>query len=83
LVSVGFVVGKSNTLLFISHLGTDSTYLLLHIDDIVLIASRPKLLQRITTTLQCEFAMKDLGSLHHFLSVLVEKRPDDLFLHQC
>jgi hypothetical protein len=51
LVSVGFVAGKSNTLLFISHLGTDSTYLLLHIDDIVLITSRPKLLQRITTTL--------------------------------
>jgi hypothetical protein len=27
--------------------------------------------------------MKDLGPLHHFLSIAVECRPDGLFLHQC
>jgi hypothetical protein len=26
--------------------------------------------------------MKDLGPLHHFLSITVEHRPDRLFLHQ-
>jgi hypothetical protein len=26
--------------------------------------------------------MKDLGSLHHFLGITVERRPDKLFLHQ-
>ena len=26
--------------------------------------------------------MKDLGQLHHFLGVIVETRPSDLFLHQ-
>jgi hypothetical protein len=26
--------------------------------------------------------MKDLGPLHHFLSITVEHRPDDMFLHQ-
>jgi hypothetical protein len=26
--------------------------------------------------------MKDLGPLHHFLDIIVEHRPDDLFLHQ-
>jgi hypothetical protein len=27
--------------------------------------------------------MKDLGPLHHFLGVTVERHPDGLFLHQC
>jgi hypothetical protein len=27
--------------------------------------------------------MKDLGPLHHFLSITVEHRPVGLFLHQC
>jgi hypothetical protein len=26
--------------------------------------------------------MKDLGLLHHFLSITVERRPDGFFLHQ-
>jgi hypothetical protein len=26
--------------------------------------------------------MKDLGPLHHFLSITVERHPDGLFLHQ-
>jgi hypothetical protein len=26
--------------------------------------------------------MKDLRSLHHFLSITIERRPDGLFLHQ-
>jgi hypothetical protein len=26
--------------------------------------------------------MKDLGPLHHFLGITVERRPDKLFLHQ-
>jgi hypothetical protein len=32
--------------------------------------------------LQCEFAMKDLGPLHHFLGITAERRPQGLFLHQ-
>jgi hypothetical protein len=26
--------------------------------------------------------MKDLGPLHHFLNIIVEHRPDGMFLHQ-
>ncbi|WVZ92007.1 hypothetical protein U9M48_038106 [Paspalum notatum var. saurae] len=33
-------------------------------------------------SLQQEFAMKDLGVLHHFLGVTVEPRPSGLLLHQ-
>jgi hypothetical protein len=27
--------------------------------------------------------MKDLGLLHHFLGITIERRPDGMFLHQC
>ena len=57
-------------------------YLLLYVDDIVLTASSQHLLQQIITSLQQEFAMKDLGVLHHFLGVTVEPRPSGLLLHQ-
>jgi hypothetical protein len=56
--------------------------MLLYVDDIVLTASSESLLRRIITSLQQEFAMKDLGVLHHFLGVTVEPHPAGLFLHQ-
>jgi hypothetical protein len=82
LCSQGFVEAKSDTSLFLLRRGPDTAYLLLYVDDIVLTASSPGLLRRIISCLQQEFAMKDLGALHHFLGVTVERRPQGLFLHQ-
>jgi hypothetical protein len=82
LVSLGFVAAKLNTSLFVYCRGADRAYLLLYVDDIVLTASSPKLLQRTTTSLQQQFMIKYLDPLHHFLGVSAEQRSDDLFLHQ-
>jgi hypothetical protein len=82
LISLGFVEAKSDTSLFVYRRAIDTAYLLLYVDDIVLTASSPKLLQRTTTALQQQFAMKDLNPLHHFLGISVEQRSDVLFLHQ-
>ena len=56
--------------------------MLLYVDDIVLTASSQRLLQSVISSLQQEFAMKDLGQLHHFLGVTVEHRQSGLLLHQ-
>jgi hypothetical protein len=82
LVSLGFMEAKLDTSLFVYRRGTDIAYLLLYVDNIVLTALSPELLQRTTTALQQQFAMKDLVPLHHFLSVSVEQQFDNLFLHQ-
>jgi hypothetical protein len=74
LVSLDFVEAKSDTSLFVYRHGTDTAYLVLYVDDIVLTASSPELLQQ-------QFAMKDLIPLHHFLGVSIEQRSDGLFLH--
>jgi hypothetical protein len=52
LVLLGFVEAKSDTSLFVYRHGTDIAYLLLYVNDIVLTASNPKLLQHTTTAQQ-------------------------------
>jgi hypothetical protein len=62
---------KSDTSMFVYRRGADTAYLLLYVDDIVLTASSPELLQRTATALQQQFTIKDLNPLH-FLDVSVE-----------
>jgi hypothetical protein len=82
LTTLGFIETKSDTSQFIFRHGPDTVYLLFYVDDIILTASSTELLCHTISVLQREFAMKDLGPLHHFLDITIERRPDGLFLHQ-
>jgi len=64
---IGFVASVSDTSLFVYKDGAHIAYLLLYVDDIVLTASSTRLLHDIIGRLHTEFAMTDLGALHHFL----------------
>nr|XP_020196891.1 uncharacterized mitochondrial protein AtMg00810-like [Aegilops tauschii subsp. strangulata] len=66
----------------ILYMGHATAYLLLYVDDIILTASSPTLLQQITARLGTEFALKDLGALHYFLGIEVVRRATGFFLHQ-
>jgi hypothetical protein len=79
---LGFVEAESDTSLFIFRCGTDTVYLLLYVDDIVLTASSTTLLRQTISAIKQEFGMKDLGTLHHFLGVSVQHQVDGLFLTQ-
>jgi hypothetical protein len=46
LLSLGFSEARTDTSLFIYHHGTDTVYLLLYVDDIVLTAASDQLLRR-------------------------------------
>jgi hypothetical protein len=54
----------------------------MYVDDIVFIASSATLLRRLIDRLHFEFAMIDLGELHHFLGISVTCSSDSLFLSQ-
>jgi hypothetical protein len=82
LLSLGFVVAKSDNSLFVFRRGSDMIYFLLYVDDIVLTASSASLLQRTIAALRFEFAMKDLRELHHFLGMHVQCHGSGLFLSQ-
>ena len=71
LQTLGFTSTRSGASLFVYHHGVDTAYLLLYVDDIILTASTAELLQRLTTRLRDEFALKDLGPLHYFLGIEV------------
>ncbi|GJZ15944.1 ribonuclease H-like domain-containing protein [Tanacetum coccineum] len=60
--------------------GTDTAYLLLYVDDIVLTASFESLLQQIIRSLHQEFAMTDLGPLNYFMGISVTRDSAGLFL---
>nr|XP_020168146.1 uncharacterized mitochondrial protein AtMg00810-like [Aegilops tauschii subsp. strangulata] len=79
---LGFRSTRSDASLFVYHQGTDTAYLLLYVDDIILTACTSKLLRRLTDRLRAKFAIKDLGPLHYFLGVEVVRRPNGFFLHQ-
>lgn len=79
--TLGFVASASDTSLFVYKEGCHVAFLLLYVDDIVLTASSTDL-DRITKRLHSEFAMTDLGDLHHFLGISVTCSADGLFLSQ-
>jgi hypothetical protein len=82
ITSLGFIEAMPDTSLFVFWCGSDTIYLLLYIDDIVLITSSATLLQQTISTLKLEFTMMDLGPLHHFLGVSVQHQADGHFLTQ-
>jgi len=79
---LGFVSSVSDTSLFVYKDGSQIAYLLLYVDDIVLTASSDALLHSIIGRLHTEFAMTDLGALHHFLGISVTRSSEGLFLSQ-
>ncbi|XP_035834863.1 uncharacterized mitochondrial protein AtMg00810-like [Helianthus annuus] len=57
-------------------------YLLLYVDDILLVTSSANLRATIMSHLAKEFAMKDLGPLSFFLGISVKHHKDTMFLSQ-
>ncbi|GJU61381.1 ribonuclease H-like domain-containing protein [Tanacetum coccineum] len=79
---VGFHHSRCDTSLFIYRQGTNTAYLLLYVDDIVLTAYSERLLQQIIHSLHQEFSMTDLGSLNYFLGISVHRDSSRMFLSQ-
>ena len=80
--TIGFKNNISGTSLFIYHRGSNVAYLLLYVDDIILTASSDFLRKSNMSRLSSEFAMKDLGLLHYFLSIDVSCTSSGIFLSQ-
>jgi len=80
--TIGFQHNTSYHSLFIYQRGFYMAYILLYVDDIILITSSHELCKSIMTLLASEFAMKDLGSLSYFLGIAVTRHIGGLFLSQ-
>nr|GEV25651.1 putative reverse transcriptase [Tanacetum cinerariifolium] len=78
----GFYRSRCDSSLFIYRQGSQVAYLLIYMDDIILTASYPALLQQIIGSLNNEFDMTDLGALNYFLGISADRTPTGLFLSQ-
>ncbi|GJY45974.1 ribonuclease H-like domain-containing protein [Tanacetum coccineum] len=68
-IRVGFKHNRTDSSLFIYHQGSETAYLLLYVDDIILTSSSSTLLQHLISSLHSEFSMTDLGPLNYFLGI--------------
>lgn len=82
LLKYGFFCSLADPILFIIRSNYSSLILLLYIDDILLLVSTIELVTTFIQLLSSEFAMKDLGSVHHFLSIEISQTHDGLHLSQ-
>ncbi|GAA0173131.1 transmembrane signal receptor [Lithospermum erythrorhizon] len=80
--TLGFVHSKSDHSLFIYKYGSDTAYLLLYVDDIILTTLFESLRMSIMSSLNAAFAMKDLDRLNYLLSIAVTHHRGGLFLSQ-
>ena len=80
--SMGFRPTRSDSSLFILRQRKETVYLLLYVDDIVLTASSSELLRWVVNTINAEFKLKDMGPVHYFLGIQVQRNDRGFFLQQ-
>ncbi|KAK1647556.1 hypothetical protein QYE76_065361 [Lolium multiflorum] len=78
----GFVPSTADTSLFILQRPQLTMYLLVYVDDIILVSSSVAATDRLIVALGSEFALKDLGKLHYFLGLEVTYPGNGLALSQ-
>jgi histone deacetylase 1/2 len=78
----GFVPSTADTSLFLLQRPEVTMYLLVYVDDIILISSSDAAADRLVSVLSGDFAVKDLGALHYFLGLEVSRSSAGLTLTQ-
>lgn len=73
LVSIGFIVSKSDASLFIRITTEVVLYILVYVDDIIITGNDSAVIARFVDQLNAEFALKDMGDLHYFLGLEVTR----------
>ncbi|KAF5458683.1 hypothetical protein F2P56_022696 [Juglans regia] len=73
---------RADTFLFVFHQQSDTIYLLLYVDDIIITGNNSSLLDNFDRKLNSEFANKDLGYLSYFLDLEATYTTDGLFISQ-
>nr|GEW39004.1 mitogen-activated protein kinase homolog MMK2 [Tanacetum cinerariifolium] len=78
----GFYHSRCDSSLFIYKQGFQVAYLFIYVDDIILTASCPALLQQVISPLNNEFDMTGLGALNYFFGIFADRTPTGLILSQ-
>ena len=82
LVSIGFTCSRADTSLFVFKKDANILYLLVYVDDLILIGNNADLVCLFISRLNKEFLITDLGKLNYFLGLEVSYHDSGLFLSQ-
>ncbi|XP_025669991.1 uncharacterized mitochondrial protein AtMg00810-like [Arachis hypogaea] len=74
---IGFEATKSDISVFIQNLSGLKTYVLMYVDDIIVTGESTELVKEVIAKLNDKFALKDMGDLHYFLEIQVNKTCDE------
>ena len=72
LLHIGFVASGADGNLFIYRHDGHLVFLLLYVDDIIVIGNHPSFTTSLLHQLSSDFDLKDLGKLHYFLGLQIE-----------
>lgn len=76
------IASKCDNSLFICNSKTHKIFVLVYVDDILVIGNSSQSISSLITALNCEFALLDLGQVNYFIGVEV-KRIVEGWLHLC
>lgn len=82
LMTICFHASKSDSSLFIFCNTSNSVYVLIYMDDIIIIGSSSVLIYDFLTALRASFPVKDLGSLHYISEIEVYRNSHGLCMSQ-
>lgn len=83
LIQMGFQTSKCDPSLFTFAGGSHRVMMLVYVDDIIITGDHLPLIQGLTSKLNDQFALKQLGDLEYFLGIEVQRLKDgSLFLSQ-
>ena len=73
LIELGFQASKADVSLFILNRPEVQMYILIYVDDIIIISPSTLATYKLLQQLRSEFAVKDLGALSYFLGIEVHR----------
>ncbi|PKU77029.1 Retrovirus-related Pol polyprotein from transposon TNT 1-94 [Dendrobium catenatum] len=82
LQSFGFIISHADPSLFIYKSGPNQLYILIYVDDILLTGNSTSEINRLLTSLQDKFQMRNLGPLANFLGIQTTNTSYGVILHQ-
>jgi hypothetical protein len=82
LIDLGFSPSKADVSLFILNKGGLQIYILIYVDDIIIISSSSSTVDNLLSQLRADFAIKDLGRLAYFLGIECHHTSHGLILCQ-
>lgn len=77
---MGFLKLELDNSLFIRHKSAIMIYILVYVDDIIVIGINVKAIDWVISSLAAQFSIKDLGNLHYFLGIEVYQNSSGIVL---